>query len=86
MVTTIRFFKLSAYLAITALIFLTGIILYFINQLPDDSSLQDYKPNVMTRVHASNGDLVKEYSREYRIFIPINDIPETQKCFHIRRR
>ena len=44
-------------------------------QLPDDSILKSYKPDVMTRVHASNGDLVKEYSIEYRIFIPIEDIP-----------
>tara|TARA_Y100000748_G_C15497132_1_gene488605 strand:- start:1144 stop:3393 length:2250 start_codon:yes stop_codon:yes gene_type:complete len=33
----------------------------------------------MTRVHASNGHLVKEYSREYRIFIPIDDIPNNIK-------
>ena len=33
----------------------------------------------MTRVHASNGDLVKEYAREYRIFIPIDDIPDDLK-------
>ena len=33
----------------------------------------------MTRVHASNGHLVKEYSREYRIFIPVEDIPDDIK-------
>ena len=31
----------------------------------------------MSRVHASDGMLIKEFSREYRIFIPIEDIPET---------
>ena len=51
-------------------------IVYFFFQLPDDSSLQSYKPNVMTRVHASNGNLVKEFSREYRIFIEEKDIPD----------
>ena len=55
------------------------IIIYFFLQLPDYTMLEKYKPNVMTRVHASNGDLVKEYSREYRIFIPINDIPDELK-------
>ena len=58
---------------------MAGFIAYFFFQLPDDSMLQKYKPNVMTRIHASNGDLVKEFSREYRIFIPINDIPEDVK-------
>ena len=52
-----------------------GVLIYFIFQLPDDSSLLSYKPNVMTRIHASNGELVKEYAAEYRIFIPIEDIP-----------
>ena len=33
----------------------------------------------MTRIHASNGDLVKEFSREYRIFVPIDDIPKNIK-------
>ena len=47
--------------------------------MPDDSSLQNYKPNVMSRIHASNGDLVKEFSKEYRIFIPIKDIPDDLK-------
>ena len=50
-------------------------ILIFLNELPDFSSLQKYKPNVLTRVHSSDGTLVKEFSREYRIFVPIEDIP-----------
>ena len=33
----------------------------------------------MSRIHASNGDLVKEFSKEYRIFIPIKDIPDDLK-------
>ena len=33
----------------------------------------------MTRIHTSNGDLVKEFAREYRIFIPVNDIPSKIK-------
>ena len=56
-----------------------SLIFYFLTTLPDYSNLQDYKPNVMTRVHASNGHLIKEYSREYRIFIPIDDIPSNIK-------
>ena len=50
-------------------------VLIFLNELPDFSSLKTYKPNVLTRVHSSDGTLVKEFSREYRIFIPIEDIP-----------
>ncbi len=54
-------------------------LIFFIYQLPDDSILKNYKPDVMTRIHASNGELVKEFSKEYRIFIPIDNIPKELK-------
>ncbi len=79
MLRKIRFFNYLLLLIVLIALTILGVILYFYTQLPDDSSLQKYKPNVMTRIHASNGDLVKEYSREYRIFIPIDDIPENLK-------
>ena len=60
-------------------IFILALLFYFIAQLPDDSMLKNYKPDVMTRIHASNGELVKEYSKEYRIFVPIDNIPENLK-------
>ena len=60
-------------------IFILALLFYFIAQLPDDSMLKNYKPDVMTRIHASNGELVKEYSKEYRIFVPIDNIPEYLK-------
>ena len=75
----LRIFKYGIYTAIISAVTLISIIFYFLNTLPDYSSLKDYKPDVMTRVHASNGSLVKEYSREYRIFIPIENIPENLK-------
>ncbi len=66
-----NFIILFTALPITALI----TVLIFLNELPEFSSLKTYKPNVLTRVHSSDGTLVKEFSREYRIFIPIEDIP-----------
>ncbi|RPG95295.1 MAG: PBP1A family penicillin-binding protein [Candidatus Pelagibacter sp. TMED263] len=60
-------------------IFFSAFLIFFISQLPDDSLLKNYKPDVMTRIHASNGELVKEYSKEYRIFVPIDNIPENLK-------
>ena len=58
---------------------LTVVIIYFSFQLPDDSNLKSYKPEVMSRIHDSNGQLVKEFSREYRIFAPIDNIPDSLK-------
>ena len=71
----IKFLKYLIYISLLIFLLILSTILYFLTTLPDYSSLKDYKPSVMTRVHASNGHLVKEYSREYRIFIPIDDIP-----------
>jgi len=43
--------------------------------LPDHKQLANYEPPVMTRVHASDGSLVAEYSREKRLFLPIQAVP-----------
>ena len=72
----IRYFLYFLLLVVFSLFF---VFVYFIFQLPDDSSLKSYKPDVMTRIHASNGQLVREYSIEYRIFIPEKNIPNDLK-------
>ncbi|MEN3791588.1 penicillin-binding protein 1A [Fulvimarina sp. MAC3] len=47
--------------------------------LPDYEVLADYKPPVTTRVHASDGQLMAEYARERRLFLPIQAIPARVK-------
>lgn len=44
--------------------------------LPDYRQLADYKPAVMTRVHAGNGSLMVEYAKQRRLFVPIEAIPK----------
>ena len=44
--------------------------------LPSVEALQDYQPPVTTRVYAGNGDLLGEYARERRIFVPIAFVPK----------
>lgn len=53
-----------------------GVLHYFGRDLPDYQQLADYDLPVTTRVYASDGALVKEYSVENRIFTPITLIPE----------
>ena len=53
-----------------------GLIWHFSKDLPDYSQLQDYEPPVMTRIHAHDGQLIAEYGRERRIFVPINAVPK----------
>jgi penicillin-binding protein 1A len=54
----------------------SGMIWHFSKDLPDYSQLQDYEPAVMTRVHAADGALLAEYSKERRLYLPIQAIPK----------
>src|SRR3982075_3500384 len=53
-----------------------GAIWHYSRDLPDYSQLQDYEPPVMTRVHASDGALLGEYSKERRLYLPIQAVPK----------
>ncbi|PYF03570.1 penicillin-binding protein 1A [Rhodopseudomonas faecalis] len=53
-----------------------GLIWHYSKDLPDYSQLQDYEPPVMTRVHAADGSLLGEYSRERRLYLPIQAVPK----------
>jgi len=54
----------------------SGLLYHFSTDLPDYSQLQDYEPPVMTRVHAANGELLAEYAKERRLYIPIQAVPK----------
>src|SRR5215475_11119383 len=53
-----------------------GMIWHFSKDLPDYSQLQDYEPPVMTRVHAADGSMLAEYSKERRLYLPIHAVPK----------
>jgi penicillin-binding protein 1A len=53
-----------------------GLIWHFSKDLPDYSQLQDYEPPVMTRVHAADGELLGEYAKERRLYLPIQAVPK----------
>ncbi len=47
--------------------------------LPDFTALRNYEPPVMTRIHATDGQLMAEYARQRRLFLPIQAIPDQVK-------
>lgn len=80
-------FRLFGYLfGIGAVMFLAvaGVIAWYVTDktkdLPDYDVLAQYEPLVMTRVHASDGQLVAEYAREKRLFLPIEAVPDLVKA------
>ncbi len=58
------------------LILIFGILWNFSNNIPDYRFLKNYKPPVSSKVYAGNGDLVADFSKEKRIFIPYESIPQ----------
>ena len=54
-----------------------GILWSFSNNIPDYKFLKNYKPPVSSKVYSGNGDLVADFSKEKRIFVPFNSIPNT---------
>ena len=60
------------------LIFITifAILWTFSNNIPDYKFLKNYKPPVSSKVYSGKGDLVADFSKEKRIFVPYDSIPK----------
>jgi penicillin-binding protein 1A len=75
-----KFFKniliisLSFILMLSILIF--SVLWTYSNNIPDYKFLKSYKPPVSSKVFSGNGELVADFSKEKRIFIPYNSIPK----------
>ena len=48
----------------------------FSNSIPDYGFLKNYKPPVSSKMYSGEGDLVADFSKEKRIFIPYEAIPK----------
>ena len=53
-----------------------SILWNYSNKIPDYKFLKNYKPPVSSKVYSGNGTLVADFSREKRIFVPIESIPK----------
>lgn len=47
--------------------------------LPDYKQLADYEPPTVTRLHAGDGQLIAEYAKERRVFVPVSAMPRRLK-------
>ncbi len=75
-----KFFR-NIFILITSFILLSAISIISVlwtysNDLPDYKFLKSYKPPVSSKVYSGNGDLVADFSKEKRIFVPFNSIPK----------
>ena len=53
-----------------------GILWTFSNNIPDYKFLKSYKPPVSSKVYSGDGELVADFSKEKRIFVPYDSIPK----------
>ena len=53
-----------------------SILWAFSNNLPDYKFLKSYKPPVSSKVYSGDGELVSDFSKEKRIFVPYKSIPK----------
>jgi penicillin-binding protein 1A len=47
----------------------------FGKDLPDTQVLENYEPPITTRISAGDGQIIAEYAKEKRIFVPYDEIP-----------
>ena len=68
----IGFVSFLLLLSILSFIFLWN----FSNNIPDYKFLKNFKPSVSSKVYSGNGDLLADFSKEKRIFVPYSSIPK----------
>lgn len=78
MKTLFRYFLIAfgacSFLAVTALV---GAYFYVAGSLPRVEALSDYRPPTVTKVFSSDDELIAEYSKERRIVVPVESMPES---------
>lgn len=75
-----KFFR-NIFILITSFILLSvisiiSVLWTYSNDLPDYKFLKSYKPPVSSKVYSGNGDVVADFSKEKRVFVPFNSIPK----------
>jgi len=75
-----RLLKIAAGLAvfgvIAAVVGVTAFYLAILRDLPEINKLEDYRPNLITKVLDVDGNEVASFAKERRIVIPIEQIPK----------
>ncbi len=69
-------FILSVSFVILLGVFVISILWTYSNDLPDYKFLKNYKPAVSSKVYSGDGELVADFSKEKRVFVPFNSIPK----------
>ncbi|AKL98271.1 penicillin-binding protein 1A [Endomicrobium proavitum] len=69
-----RVLKIAGFVAVLALVFWIALEI-MLADLPSISRLEDYTPNLSTKIYDKDNNLIAELFTERRVLVPINDIP-----------
>lgn len=64
------------FLVISGVFSIVGVYFYLCEDLPQISSLSDYRPPVITTVFSDDNRKIAEFYKERRIVVPLSDIPQ----------
>lgn len=56
-----------------------GVLWMYGRDLPSHESLAQYKPPTISRIYSGEGEIIDEFARERRLFVPADYIPELVK-------
>src|SRR5476651_276866 len=65
---------IALFLAAAMLGILSGVLFAYGGDLPQISALDDYTPSTITRVHASDGQVIGEFATQRRVIVGYDDI------------
>ena len=57
-------------------VLIVGVLWTYSNDIPDYKFLKNYKPPVSSKVYSGEGELVADFSKEKRVFVPYSSIPK----------
>lgn len=72
----LRIIKQSFYTVIAGLVIIFAYILYLSIDLPSIDQLENYDPDLVTRIYSADGTLLNELFFEKRVFVELDQIPQ----------
>jgi membrane carboxypeptidase/penicillin-binding protein len=67
---------------VTTVMVLLILVFLFAREFPNKEALVNYEPNLMTHIYGQDGEILDEFAITRRIYVPIEQIPDTvQQAF-----
>lgn len=64
---------------VTTVMVLLILVFLFAREFPNKEALVNYEPNLMTHIYGQDGEILDEFAITRRIYVPIEQIPDTMQ-------